>query len=104
MALVLFLGFVLPVINIQLRLWRNGAIAAQIVESLRTRFPGANFGGSANYQSEEISIWVKEGMDPERFPEVVQWLRKLKAEQKIAPTIHLGSYKDPTREKETVIP
>lgn len=88
-ALVLFVGIGWPLISIQLRLWRNGAIAAQLVESLRARFPGAEFRGTASYEREVVYIHVVGGLDPDSRPEVEQWLRRLKSEQQIAPAIWL---------------
>ncbi len=80
--LVLFV-FVLPFIDIQLRLSRNGAIAAQLVESLHIKFPLANFSGTPSYEREVIYIQVGKDLDREWHPEVEQWLRKLKEEKKI---------------------
>jgi hypothetical protein len=87
--LVLFAGVGCPLISIQLRLWRNGAIAAQLVESLRVRFPGAEFRGIASYEREVIYIQVLGGLRMESRSEVEQLLRGFKSEQRIAPEIWL---------------
>jgi hypothetical protein len=88
-VLVLFSPIWWPLVHIQLRLWRNGAIATRLVESLRGRFPGADFRGIASYEKEIIYISVLGGLRPESRPDVEQWLRALKAEQNIAPAIML---------------
>ena len=75
--------------TIQDRLSRNGAIATQLVESLRARFPGADFGGAASYESEVVYITIWGGLDRAKRQDVEQWLRRLKVEQEIAPAIWL---------------
>jgi hypothetical protein len=81
--------FAWPLVNIQLRLSRNGAIAAQLVESLRDRFPDADFRGTASYEQEVIYITVVGGLNKSSRQDVEQWLRRQKTERKIAPAIWL---------------
>ncbi len=100
--LVLSSGLWWPLAGIQLRLWRNGAIAARLVESLRARFPGANFRGIASYDREVIYIKVLGGLGPESRPEVERWLRTLKAEQGIAPAILLTFPDSSAEEKDAI--
>src|SRR5262245_45017797 len=78
-----------PFMTIQLRLSRNGAIARQLVESLHTKFPGAEFRGVAAYNREVVYITVVSGPGEGRRRDVEQWLRRLKAELNIAPGIEL---------------
>jgi hypothetical protein len=101
-VLVLFAGLGWPLVGIQLRLWRNGAIAARLVESLRARFPGAEFRGIASYEREVIYIKVLGGLGPEGRPEVERWLRKLKGEQGIAPAIWLTFPDSSAEEKDAI--
>jgi hypothetical protein len=101
LVLVLFGGIGWPLVSIQLRLWRNGAIATRLVESLRTRFPGADFRRGASYQREVIYIGVRGGLGPESRSEVEKWLRRLKAEQRIAPEIWLRFPDTSAEEKDT---
>lgn len=100
-VLALFGGLVWPLVSIQLRLSRNGAIAARLVESLRTRFPGADFRGTASYEQEVIYVSVVGDLDPASRPDVGQWLRRLKAEQGIAPEIWLR-FSDTGEGKDTI--
>lgn len=100
--LILFGGIGLPVVVIQFRLWRNNAIAARLVELLRARFPTVEFRGSASYEREVVYIGVVRGLDPNSYPEVEQWLRRLKREQRIAPAIWL-SFPDSTGEEENFV-
>jgi hypothetical protein len=78
-----------PLISIQFRLWRNGAVATKLVTSLQARFPEGEFRGAASYQREVVYIRVLGGVRPECRPDVEQWLRRLKVEQEIAPSIWL---------------
>jgi hypothetical protein len=78
-----------PLIEIQFRLWRNGAIGTELVESLHERFPGAKFRATASYQREVVYIRVLGGLHPESRPDVEKMLLKLKAEESIAPSIWL---------------
>lgn len=80
--------FVWQVVTIQLRLWRNGAIASQVAQSLRERFPGVDARGGASYEREVIYIGVY-GVDNRKRPEIAEWLRAHKQERKIAPEIWL---------------
>jgi hypothetical protein len=100
--LVLFVGFGWPLIDIQFRLWKNRAIAAQLVESLQTRFPGAEFRGIASYEREVVYILVGGGLDPKNRPDVEQWLRQLKVEKKVAPAIWLRYPESMGEEKDTI--
>jgi hypothetical protein len=86
---ILLACFILPLVNIQLRLWRNGAIATRLVDSLRAEFPGAKFRGNVSYEREVVYINVLSGLAPEHRRDVEQLLRRLKAEQRIAPAIWL---------------
>lgn len=98
-----FAGIGWPLISIQLRLWRNGAIAAQLVESVRVRFPGAEFHGAASYEREVVYISVVGELDPESRLDVEEWLRRLKAEQRIAPAIWLRFPESIGEEKDEII-
>jgi hypothetical protein len=88
-AALVFLGFVWPLVRIQFRLSRNGAISRQLVESLHSRFPGVDFRGGASYEREVIYISVFEHVDETIRREVEQWLREEKSKQHIAPEIYL---------------
>ena len=87
-ALMIFvvLGFAWPLVNIQLRLWRNGKIAQGLAQSLEARYPGIGFRGAASYKDEVVYVVVVNRLNPEDLDEVETWLRKAKREQKIAPT------------------
>lgn len=87
-AISVIFGFIWPLAQIQFRLRRNGAYAAQIVESLKTRFPEAKIRGVPLYDIEVIVIFADD-LAPERRPEVEQCLRTFKADHKIAPIIRL---------------
>ena len=102
-VLVIFAAFVLPLASIQLRLSRNGALAARLVESLQTQFPGAEFRGGASYEREVVYIQVAGKLAPERRSDIEQWLRRLKAEQGIAPAIWLTFPEFTGEEKDAVI-
>src|SRR4051794_20349285 len=76
LAILVFVGAVgWPLLSIQLRLLRNGAIASDLVELLHLRFPDAEFRGVASYDREVISIVVVSGLDPKDFPNVEQYVR-----------------------------
>lgn len=92
LSLVLF-AFVVPLIQIQLRLSRNGAIAREVAEALQVQFPGPRYNGAASYEKETVYITVWEEVDKARRPDVERWLRAHKAERGIAPKIWL-SYGD----------
>jgi hypothetical protein len=87
LGIVVFL--VWPLVSIQLRLSRNGAIARQLVQSLQARFPGISFGGAASYESEVIYIHVADRVDEPTRRDIEQWLRGQKTEQKILPEVWL---------------
>ena len=78
-----------PLVGIQLRLSRNRAVAAQLVESLHSRFPEVSFRGNVAYNREVVYITAINALDETARQSVEQWLRRLKAEQGIAPTILL---------------
>lgn len=92
LALVLavpLVTIVYPLVSIQLRLSRNGALARSLVESLNDRFPEAVFRGGASYEREVIYITALGRLEDSRRREVEQWLRDKKAEQRILPEIYL---------------
>jgi hypothetical protein len=88
-VLVVVVFLVWPIVSIQLRLSRNGAIAHRLVESLHARFPGITFQGAASYEREIIYITVVNHVDEASRRDVEQWLREEKNEQKIVPEIWL---------------
>lgn len=94
-------GIAYPLVSIELRLWRNRAIAARLVESLRTRFPAARFRGNVSYEREVIYISVLSEPDPESRPDIERWLRGFKSGQGIAPEIWL-LFPDSTGEEKDV--
>lgn len=101
LTLVFFACLIWPLVDIQLRHWRNGAIAARLVESLQARFPAARFNGAASYDLEVNYISARSGVDPESRPDVEQWLRQLKADQRITPAIWLR-FTDASDEKDWI--
>ncbi len=78
-----------PVVDIELRLWRNGAIADRLAASLHSRFPAVGFRGAASYKDEVVYIVVFDHVDGPTRGEIERWLRAEKAERKIAPEIRL---------------
>src|SRR5262249_36329362 len=78
-----------PLVSIQLRLSRNGAISRQLVQSLQAQFPGVSFSGAASYEREVIYILVAGQIDEPTRRDVEQWLRGCKTEQRILPEIWL---------------
>jgi hypothetical protein len=100
-VVALLIGFVWPLVSIQLRLPRNGAIAHQLVDSLHVRYPGTGFRGVASYESEVVYIRVVGRLDEAKRQDVERWLRRQKAERQIAPVISLRFEND--FEKEIVI-
>ena len=89
LLLTIFLGFIWPVISIQLRLKRNGAIARQLKDALHAQFPAVNFRGTANYESEVVYIMVDEQVEETIRSKIEEWLRKEKTKQAIKPLIEL---------------
>jgi hypothetical protein len=87
--LAILAWFAWPFVMIQLRLSRNGAIARQLAEALHTQFPEVEFRGVAAYNREVVYITVVGDLDEARRRDVEQCLRRLKAEQNIAPTVEL---------------
>ncbi len=83
-------GVLATLASIQLRLWRNGAIAEQLVKRLDTTFPVAKFRGGAGYNREVVYIAVTDGADKVDGKEVEDWLREKKNTEKIAPQIVLS--------------
>ena len=100
---ILLGALILPVVNIQLRLWRNGAIATRLVHSLRTQFPEAKFRGNVSYERELVYINVLSELAPERRRDVEQFLRRLKAEQGIAAAIWLWFPENIGQAKDAII-
>lgn len=77
------------IVVIQLRLWRNGAIAAEVEEALHSRFPQARFRARCSYEREVIYVRLTAGEDAIDENEVERFLRALKAECRISPDILL---------------
>src|SRR5262245_35172979 len=88
-----------PFIIIQLRLVRNGAVATQLVNSLRAEFPTANVRGNVAYDREVVYITVV-GLDEAGRRDVERRLREFKAERRIAPLILLRFSDNTAQEKE----
>jgi hypothetical protein len=89
-AVLLVLGLqAAAIVSIPLRLWRNGAIAREIVDRLSVRFPDAHFRGTASYERDVIYITLVS--DPKNLDrqEVEAYLRTLKAQRRIAAVISL---------------
>lgn len=78
-----------PLVSIQLRLSRNGAIVSRLVQSLHARYPGASFRGNTSYEREAIYITIMDGLKAVNRQDLEQWLRAQKSEQRIVPTILL---------------
>ena len=89
LLLTIFLGFIWPVIGIQLRLKRNGAIARQLKDALHAQFPTVNFRGAANYESEVVYIMVDEQVEETIRSKIEEWLRNEKTKRAIKPVIEL---------------
>jgi hypothetical protein len=81
--------FAVQIVQIQLRLSRNGAIGRELVESLQVRFPVAKFRSAASYEREAIYITVIDGIDDANKPEVERRLRAEKNERKLPQEIWL---------------
>jgi hypothetical protein len=75
--------------HIAYRLSTNGAVAKELVESLKNQYPGATIHGGASYERESITITVVDGIDKKSRPELERWLRQEKNERKISPEIWL---------------
>lgn len=90
-----------PFVSIQLRLARNGAIARQLVASLRAEFPTASVRGNASYELEVVYLTVV-GLDEAGRRDVERRLREIKAERRIAPEIWLR-FSDSTDEEKDMI-
>jgi hypothetical protein len=93
-AVVVVLGIILPFVQFQLRLSRNGKIAQQLVQSLEERFPAVAFRGGASYEQERIGIRVMSHLDGAGRQEVESWLRTQRIERKIAAEICLDCADD----------
>jgi len=87
----IFVICVAPIVEIQFRLWRNGAIGTELAESLRKRFPGLTFRSGASYQKEVIYITIIGDFDDATLLEVEQCLRAQKAEQHLSQEIWLNN-------------
>jgi hypothetical protein len=96
------IGFIVPMVSIQLRLSRNGKIARQLAESLTASFPGIRFYGAASYEKEVIYICVVNRLDEADRQEVERWVREQKAEQNIAPEIWIR-FENEDLDKEIVV-
>ncbi len=102
-VLVLIGGLAWPLVRIQLRLSRNGEIAARLVEALRARFPGADIRGAASYEREIVYIRVVGGVGPACRLDIEEWLRMRKAERGIGPAIWLRVPSGTSGEEETIV-
>src|SRR5688572_22084733 len=70
--------FAIQIIGIQLRLWRNGDIGEQLVNSLQEKYPKATFRSAASYEKEVIYIFIRGGIDEKERPNIARWLREQK--------------------------
>jgi hypothetical protein len=93
LALLAFavVGFATPLVQIQLRLSRNGALTHQLLDLLESQFSGVSFSGAPSYEREVVYIQIKDHLDQAKREEIEQWLRRRKMEQKVAPEIWLMS-------------
>ncbi len=93
-AALVIVGLAWPVVDIELRLWRNGRIAQELIQALEVRFPGVGFRGAASYKDEVVYIMVVSHLDQSYRAQVEAWLRTAKGERSIAPQIRLRFVED----------
>lgn len=95
---IILCGLVLwQLLQIQLRLSRNGAIARQLASSLREKYAGVEFRGNASYEREVVYLTVGEGFDQARLEELERWLRNQKTERGIGAAIWLQLLAEPDK-------
>jgi hypothetical protein len=87
-AVAIVILFGVQLIQIQLRLSRNGELARQLVESARHRFPAATITGTASYEKEVIYLYVS-GLDEATNVDLEGWLRDQKTAKGITAEIWL---------------
>jgi hypothetical protein len=96
-ALVAFIPFLFlgQLIEIQLRLSRNGAVVDRLKEAFHVRFPKGAIAGGTSYEREVIYVGINDHVDKTVREDIEEWMRQQKIEQKIAPTIYLRFSDDP---------